>query len=224
MSLQKILVWDIPVRVFHWSIVILVGLAWYSGEQGGLDWMEVHLWCGYGILTLVLFRVLWGFVGGAHARFTDFVRGPVTAWRYARRMFGSGHQGYLGHNPLGGWSVLMLLLLLLIQAGTGLFASDDILIEGPLYDYVSSDTSRQLTSLHKLNFNILLAFIGLHLLAIISYLLFKKENLVHPMLSGYKKLSSPPATRSVPASGNLGLALGLLALCAGGVYALMFML
>ena len=179
-AVVRVPVWDIPVRVFHWSLVVLVGACWLSGENGWLDW---HMRFGYAALTLVLFRVVWGVIGSQHARFSDFVRGPQSALAYVR-----GQIKPLGHNPLGGWMVLMLLALLLVQTGTGLFASDGILSEGPLYGWVSSSVSDTLTTIHKLGFNLLLLCVGLHVAAVVAYKVVKKENLVKPMLTGYKEL------------------------------------
>lgn len=215
-AMRKVLVWDLPVRLFHWTLVILVGLAWYSVKQGG-NWMSLHLWCGYGILVLVSFRLLWGVVGSTHARFADFVRGPFTAWRYLRGSAGE----YLGHNPLGGWSVLTLLALLLLQAGSGLFADDEIFTRGPLYHWVGGQISSQLTGFHKLHANILLGFIALHIGAIVFYRLAKGENLLHPMLSGYKKV---PSKQVLPASriSSPWLALVILGVCAAAWYGLLF--
>lgn len=211
----KVLVWDLPVRLFHWSLVGAVALAWLSAEQGR---MGVHLWCGYAILVLVSFRLLWGFSGSTHARFSDFVRGPRAILRYLSAPPLPGQM--LGHNPLGGWSVLALLALLLAQAGSGLFANDDISTYGPLYEWVSSRTSRLLTRLHHLNFNILLALVALHISAIVFYRLVKGEDLIHPMLHGYKAVECsdvPPARAANP-----WLALGLLGVCAAAWYGVLF--
>ncbi len=217
-SLRPILIWDLPVRLFHWALVVLLVISWTTAEIGG-NAMTYHLWSGYTILTLILFRLLWGFWGSTHARFNDFVRGPRAAIRYARALLQGETPLYPGHNPLGGWMVILLLLVLSIQAGTGLFANDDIAVEGPLYPWVSKAGSDFLTQLHKLNFNILLILVSLHVLAALVYLVAKGENLIVPMLTGRKWLRPAFQEAQAPLA-RLWLAGVLLALAAGGVYLL----
>ena len=185
--LKTVNVWDLPTRLFHWTLVGLMILQWWSAENS--DTMDWHLRGGYVVLTLVLFRLIWGFMGSDTARFSDFLRGPGAALAYVKALVRGETPLYLGHNPMGGWSIVALLTLLLIQTGTGLFANDDILIEGPLYDWVSKSASDWLTTVHKLNFNLLLLVIAVHISAVLFYLLVKRENLIHPMLSGRKHLS-----------------------------------
>ena len=120
-------IWDIPTRLFHWALVIAVLLSWVSQEE---DYLQVHEVSGYVVLTLVCFRIVWGFVGSVHSRFADFVRAPGAVWAYLR---GRGDRQQPGHNPAGGWSVLVMLLLLLVQALTGLFNSDELMHDGPFY-------------------------------------------------------------------------------------------
>ena len=190
-TLKTVVVWDLPTRLFHWTLVALMIAQWLTAEESStMDW---HVWGGYAVLALVLFRLIWGFVGSETARFSDFVRGPGAALEYVRALLRGETPHYLGHNPLGAWSIVAMLVLLLVQAGTGLFANDDILIEGPLYAWVSKDTSDWLTTIHKLNFNLLLLVIAIHLSAVLFYLLVKRENLIHPMLSGQKRLPSERA-------------------------------
>ena len=148
--------------------------------------MTYHEYSGVAILVLVLFRIAWGFVGSAESRFRAFVHGPSAVMRYASTLFQRGSARHLGHNPMGGWSVLLLLVSLFIQAVTGLFANDDILTEGPLFDLVSKATSDWLTRIHHLNQTVLLVLILIHLGAILFYLFYKRENLITPMITGYK--------------------------------------
>lgn len=183
-TLQQISVWDWPVRLFHWALVGLLGGAWASAEAG-IEYMQWHMRCGYGVLTLLVFRLLWGLWGSPSARFAGFVRGPAAVWSYTRAWFSSRPQHYLGHNPLGGWMVMILLALVAIQAGTGLFANDDIFNEGPLARLVADDTSGFLTFLHKRNFNLLLLAVGLHVAAVMLYL-WRGENLLKAMFTGRK--------------------------------------
>ncbi|MCW5700270.1 MAG: cytochrome b/b6 domain-containing protein, partial [Rhodospirillales bacterium] len=183
-------VWDPATRLFHWLLVALAAVGIYTGLVGGLGEMDLHIWCGYGILALVLFRAVWGFLGSKYSRFGDFIRGPRAVVRYALGLFSRAPMVVLGHNPLGGWSVLAMLTSLLIQASTGLFANDDIFTEGPLADHVSKATSDTLTAIHNINANVLFALIALHLTAVLSYRLAKGENLVKAMITGSKRIAA----------------------------------
>jgi cytochrome b len=184
---SSVRVWDIPVRVGHWLVVGLVAFSWLSAKQGWISW---HKLSGYAILSFVLFRVYWGFAGSSTARFSHFLKGPNAVGRYIRTFFsGRAYAASIGHNPLGGWSIIAMLLLLALQTGLGLFAIDEYGIEGgPLSTYVSFDTGRQVAGWHATVFNLLLFFIALHVTAIVIYLLFKRENLVAPMLTGSKRM------------------------------------
>jgi len=208
-------VWDLPVRLFHWALVALVVTSWTSAQIGG-NAMQIHQWSGMTILTLVLFRVLWGFLGSTRARFADFVRGPRAALTYARELRRGRAPFTPGHNPLGGWMVLALLASLLLQAGTGLFANDDIMLEGPLAKYISKQTSDWLTGVHHLNVVVLLVLIGLHIAAALFYLMVKRENLILPMLSGTKR-AGPGREFEPTRGGALWLAALLLTGCAAAV-------
>lgn len=208
-------VWDLPVRVFHWALVALITTSWVSAQIGG-NAMQIHQWSGMSILTLVLFRLLWGFCGSTRARFADFVRGPRAALGYGRALLRGGAPFSPGHNPLGGWMVLALLASLLVQAGTGLFANDDIMLEGPLAKHIAKETSDGLTGIHHLNVVVLLVLIGLHIAAALFYLMVKRENLILPMLSGTKCVG--PGREFEPTRGGaLWLAALLLAGCAATV-------
>lgn len=215
--MNKIYVWDLPQRLFHWLLASLVVISWISVEIGG-NAMQIHMLSGYTILTLVLFRILWGFFGSTHARFASFVRGPSAAIAYLKALRRNEAVRHLGHNPAGAWSVLAMLALLLVQAGTGLFSNDDIATEGPLAKLVSKAVSDRITGIHHLNVDVLYVLIGLHLCAVAYYYFAKRENLVKPMLTGFKVAAIP--TDAVQTSGKTWLAALLLALCAGGVYVL----
>lgn len=213
---RELTVWDIPVRLFHWLLVLLVGFSWLSGKQ---EWMTWHMWSGYAILTLILFRIVWGFVGSTHARFSDFIYGPGAVIAYLRTLPSRVAAKFAGHNPLGGISVLLILACVLLQATTGLFANDDVFTEGPLYKWVGKSTSDFLTTVHKYNFEVLLVLAGVHVAAVLYYLLYKRENLVMPMFTGRKRLpdGAQPATSRI--AGN-GLALAVLIAAAVAVYLL----
>lgn len=182
----KVLVWDLPTRLFHWLLVGCTIVSVGTAKLAGLA-MQYHEWCGVAILVLVLFRALWGVVGGRHARFISFVAGPRKVIAYARTLSGGGVERYLGHNPLGGWSILAMLAALGVQVGTGLFANDDIFTEGPLAHWVSKAASDYLTHIHHTNKFILIVLVSLHLAAVAFYHAVKKENLVTPMVTGYKR-------------------------------------
>ena len=211
-------VWDIPVRVFHWLLVALIVVSFTTAQIGG-NAMRIPELSGFSILTLVLFRVLWGIFGSTYARFSDFVRHPRQAIEYARSLRRGRSAFYAGHNPLGGWMVVALLLCLLVQTATGLFANDDVMTEGPLFDWVSKRTSDILSRIHEVNFYVLLALITLHVAAALYYLWGKRENLILPLFTGRKQgreAQDVPESRDAP----LWLALVLVAVCAVGVYLL----
>lgn len=213
-------VWDLPLRIFHWVLVALLIAAVVSGKIGG-NAMDTHLKTGYCITVLLVFRILWGFVGSHHARFVSFVRGIRCVAAYCRKLIRGEAHAECGHNPLGGWMVIVMLTVLAIQACTGWFANDDIMSEGPLAAMVDKDMSDYLTVIHKLNFEALAVLAGMHVLAIGFYLLVKKTNLIRPMISGRAEvtpeqaLSCPPISRYT----NLG-ALALLIVIAAGFYLL----
>lgn len=182
-SRTKLRVWDLPTRLFHWSLVGLIAGLVYTGTEGG-NLMEWHVRFGYAVLALLLFRLAWGFAGSRSARFSDFVRGPRAVVQHLQSLRAKPAP-HAGHNPAGGWMVIALLLCVAVQVGTGLFANDDILTEGPLAHWVSEDLSGRLTGIHELNFNLLLGLVSLHVLASLFYL-FKGDNLFRPMLTGRK--------------------------------------
>ncbi|MBU6268788.1 MAG: cytochrome b/b6 domain-containing protein [Sphingomonadales bacterium] len=185
-------VWDVPTRLFHWLLVGLFAFSWYSGETGKLEW---HFTSGVTLLGLLAFRLIWGVIGGSTARFVRFVRGPGAVLRYVR---GEG-PATAGHNPLGGWSVIALLGLMLVQVGTGLFASDtDSLYPGPLNPLVSYEHAETLTHIHHLAFNLLLALVVLHVAAIVFYRV-KGRNLILPMVTGADAELDPAAEPLAPA-------------------------
>ena len=194
--LQEIPVWDFPTRLFHWLLVVLVAVSFTTGAIGG-NAMVYHERSGFAILVLLVFRIVWGFVGSRQSRFSDFVKGPAAVWRYATALFRGDAERHLGHNPMGGWSVLALLLALLIQVVTGLFANDDIITEGPLYLWVSKPVSDWLTRIHRINRFVIVALVATHLSAVLFYLWGKGENLIKPMITGEKSWHSddtpPPA-------------------------------
>jgi cytochrome b len=182
----RVRVWDIPTRLFHWLIVVLFAISWWTAETDRLDW---HILSGYGILTLVLFRIYWGIAGSGTARFAAFVKRPGIVIDYAKHLFERSGPPALGHNPMGGWSVVALIFLLLLQVALGLFATDlDGINAGPLDTLVSFKTGRWFSHQHGRVFNILLALSALHVAAILFYWAYKRENLIAAMISGVKRV------------------------------------
>jgi|JRYD01.1.fsa_nt_gb cytochrome b len=175
----SVVVWDVPVRVIHWLIVIAVGVSWWSAEERVMD---VHRYSGYALAGLIIFRIYWGFAGSSTARFAQFVKGPRAIAAYLREKPAVAAPG---HNPVGALSVMALLVLLLIQVTLGLFVTDtDGLESGPLSYLVSFDTSRTLADAHEMVFNLLLGFIVLHVAAVLFYLFVRRTNLIGAMFTG----------------------------------------
>jgi len=209
-------IWDLPTRLFHWFLVICIAGAVIFVNIGGY-WMQWHAYCGYAALSLILFRVLWGFIGAVHSRFTTFVPSPQRLIDFLSGRQGSG----LGHNPLGSLSVIALLLVVGFQASTGLFTDDDIAFQGPLAKYVPNATVSLLSSIHALNSNILFGLIGLHLLAIAYYQWVKRESILMPMIQGDKDVDVERDGNGLPAKaliaskdGALQRLTALVSLCA----------
>lgn len=206
MNSKKIRVWDLPTRLFHWLLVLaVVGLV-VTGKVGGnlIDW---HGRIGVGLAGLIAFRLVWGMVGSTYARFGQFFPTPARIAAYLR----SGKHDGVGHNPLGALSVFALLGVLSVQLLTGLVANDDIAFVGPLYDLVGRDLSNLATGWHKLVINLLILLVVLHVAAIGFYARVKKDNLVRPMVTGWKEV-----TEGEPARGGGWLAV-LLALALAGL-------
>lgn len=205
LNMHSIRVWDLPTRLFHWALAIcVVGLV-VSGSVGG-NWMTWHLRLGYTVLTLLLFRLVWGFIGGHWSRFSSFLYAPRALIAYLQGRSEPAHR--VGHTPLGALSVFALLAVLLLQVGSGLISDDEIAFFGPLVGFVSGDTVRSATSYHKnVGKYLILGLVGLHLLAIAFYKVVKKQGLVQPMLLGDKKVAGPvPAAKDTLGTRLLALA------------------
>ena len=170
-------VWDLPTRLFHWIVAIAVGLSWLSGEFAEFSY---HAWLGYTLLVLVCWRIVWGFIGSQHSRFSDFLRGPGAVWAYFR----GAPYSHPGHNPAGGWSVAILLLLLFLQSLSGLFNSDDLLFDGPFYFAASVWFRDMMGVVHEYNFYALQGFVLLHVAAVAYYQWFLKLPIVQVMILG----------------------------------------
>lgn len=203
-------VWDLPVRLFHWVLVILIGVLWWSGEFGGMDItlslpvkgdtylsnMDIHALAGQGVLILVLFRLLWGVWGSTTARFVHFLQGPSVIKAKLLELLRGKVSVSTGHNPLGGVMVAVMLLVLLAQAGTGLFSADDLFFSAPLAHLVSEDVVERMTGLHHLAFAALQLLIAVHIAAI-GYYWLRGQNLVAAMITGRRQLDAEPKLQFV---------------------------
>ena len=207
-------VWDAPTRLFHWAIVLLIITSYVSIQK---DWTQIHFVAGYTMLALLLFRIVWGFVGSDTSRFRNFLRSPVEGLRHLAHFGRREPDTEIGHNAAGGWMVLAMLLVLLAQVGTGLFSNNDATVEGPLAHRVTKAVSDQVTGVHGTIFNVILGLVALHVLAIIAYAVVKRHDLVRAMVTGRKRL---PATMRQPHFASPLLAVAILALSAAAVWTL----
>ena len=191
----RVRVWDLPTRLFHWSLVVLVAFSVVTAQLGGL-WLDWHMRSGYAILALIVFRLLWGIAGSRYARLAHFVRGPRIVLEYVQ----GRHPGaQAGHNPLGALAVVAILAVLLVQAGTGLFANDGSFTEGPLARLVGSATGEMLSTVHRWGEPAICALLVLHLGAVLFYLVVRRDNLVGPMITGDRHGIDAPGVNDGPA-------------------------
>ena len=219
---DKILVWDVPVRLFHWLLVALMATSYFSGRAGG-DWMQLQFWSGYAILTLLIFRLIWGFVGSTTARFSSFLKGPRAAFAHIAHLFRKEGPCDAGHNPVGGAMVLVLIFAVLAQVVAGLFSADTDtgMVNGPLALKVADKWVERATDFHAWWINVLLFLVAIHVFAVLLYLVWKRHNLVGPMITGRKRIDQAvepgaPAPRLAFASSRL--AMSVLLACAALVY------
>lgn len=218
----RLRVWDLPVRLFHWALVVLMIVSYFTGRWGG-DWMKFHFWSGYTILTLILFRIAWGFVGSTTARFSSFVKGPAAGIAHLRELLGRHAPRDAGHNAIGGLMVVVLLLAVLAQVTAGLFSADTDTgtVTGPLARFVADKWIETATSFHAYWVNILLILVGLHVVAVFAYLLLKRQNLIGAMITGRKPLGdvvAPGAAAPRLTFVSTRLAVSILIVCAAIVY------
>lgn len=202
-------VWDAPTRLFHWTLVALIVGAYVTAENGWIDW---HFRCGYAVIALLLFRIAWGIAGSDTARFARFVKSPVAALAHLAHFTRREPDTEVGHNAAGGLMVLVMLALVAIQVGTGLFSTDGIFTDGPLAYLVGADLSERITGLHEFNFNLILAAVAAHVLAVLAYAVVKRHDLVRPMVTGMKRL---PAAVAAPRMAPWWRALVLFTVAAG---------
>jgi len=185
---RAVVVWDVPTRLFHWLVVMLVAAEYATWR---LNWMDWHIRAGKILLGLLFFRLLWGFFGSDTARFSRFLARPSAALRYMASSFRREPDDQIGHNPAGAWMVVLLLGLLLAETLSGLYVANDIADVGPFTQLVPARIADAITALHQLLWDALIAAVSLHVLAIFVYALAKGQNLLAPMLTGKKRL---PAT------------------------------
>lgn len=202
---RQVVVWDLAVRLFHWLIVALVAAAYVTWR---LNWMGWHVYIGETVLALVLFRLAWGLVGSETARFTRFIASPRAALRHLSELPYREPDVQVGHNPAGGWMVMLMLVLLLGQTLTGILDNNDVADVGPLTAILPAWMLNLIDTLHTVLWEALLAAVALHVAAIVVYAVVKGQNLLRPMLTGRKRL---PGTQTAPRLGSLVLALLLLA-------------
>lgn len=190
-QLEKI--WDPVTRLWHWVLVLAVGIGWSFGKFMSFDTIQWHFYIGYLVLGLMFFRYLWGFLGPGPIRYRALLSTPRTTLHYLKTVWQRKPSGSPGHNPLGSISVIAMLLAITVQAVTGLFIeSDDFFEYGPLAGYVSEATVSRLTWWHHFNADIILILVVLHVAAILFYWIWKKENLVKPMITGWKWVKRRP--------------------------------
>ncbi len=208
--------WDLPTRIFHWSLVVLILVAWFSAEEN----MLVHRWSGYGVLGLLVFRLWWGVAGGSTSRFASFLTGPKATLTYLKTVGDRTPSHTGGHNPLGAWSVVAMIAVMLTLTVLGLFAGDiDGLESGPLTYLVSFDMSRLCAEWHELLFRVLQGLVVLHLLAMVYYWGWKRQNLIGAMITG-KSAFAVEALRPArlwSLAVGLALAVGVAWLAANGL-------
>jgi len=208
-------VWDLPVRLVHWLLVIGIAGS-YATHKLGVAYFRYHLWFGYLVVVLAAFRILWGFVGTQFARFSSFLRGPRITAAYLLALLRGSAVPTPGHNPLGGWMVIFLLVSLLAQGITGLFSNDEIFNTGPLYGYISDTLSLKLTSWHRRLFDWLLIAVTLHVFAVLAHRVLAGHDLIGPMFSGRKPAHLLGEHEAIGSS-RLWLAVVLLAVLVGAV-------
>jgi len=185
MKSKQDLIWDLPLRLFHWLFAISILASWYTSEQEG-EMIELHMQLGYFILGLVIFRLIWGFAGTKHSRFSEFFPTPSKIINYLRESETDHQIKYAGHNPLGSLMVFLMILLIVLQAVSGLFINDDIFSSGPYYGILSAEMEKTMTFIHHNTFNVMIGAIVMHVLAIVYYRLKMKTDLVTPMITGKK--------------------------------------
>lgn len=190
---KKLFVWDLPVRLFHWLLLISLLSAWYTSD-GERDLIDYHLKIGYFTLGLIIFRIMWGIFGTQYAKFSQFFPTKTKLLSYLNKSKQNQVDTTVGHNPLGGLMIILMLLLILSQAISGLFMNDDVFTTGPYYESVNSSIQKFMSLIHHNVFDIILFVSVVHIGAIFYYLFAKKINLIVPMFTGYKSTDNNEAS------------------------------
>jgi len=193
---QQYLIWDFPLRIFHWGLVVVISGLWYTSEQEG-EMTELHMQFGYCAIGLICFRILWGFIGTKHALFSQFLPKPAQIKNYLTPAEQINKTRYPGHNPLGSLMVLLMLFLVLVQAITGLFITDDIFSSGPYNGVLPKSLEDIMATIHHYGFDIIAIAIALHVGAIIYYRIKKGQHLVKAMITGKKSAQEVDETDSI---------------------------
>lgn len=213
---KKSLVWDLPLRIFHWLFAVTIFALWYTAEQEG-DLIDIHMTLGYVALGLLTFRVIWGIIGPKHARFAQFIPSPNRVINYLKCLKNKQSFYAPGHNPLGALMVILMIVLVSLQAISGLFINDDIFSAGPYYGSLSDEFGKVMSFIHHNIFDYMIIAIALHIGAIIFYWLVKKQNLVLPMITGNKKADEVKEEDKISGS-RIVLAIIIAALTAAFIY------
>ncbi|GGI69127.1 cytochrome b/b6 domain-containing protein [Shewanella gelidii] len=187
---QRMKIWDFPTRFFHWAMLSLLVTLWWTANEGEMTW---HQYAAYSLMILIVTRIIWGFIGSDTARFNHFILSPRRVVEYIKLIKQSGVKPHVGHNPLGGYMVIALLVVLTLQLACGLFATDEIFSEGPFVAYVSSEFASAATWLHKKNFDLLLVLASVHIFAVLVHQ-WRGDKLILPMIHGYKVIHSARET------------------------------
>jgi cytochrome b len=213
---KHVLIWDLPLRLFHWLFAGTVIASWYTSDQDN-DLIELHMQLGYFALGLLIFRITWGFLGTQHSLFRSFLPTPKRVLLYIKDLRQNKVKSSSGHNPLGSLMVILMIFLICLQAVSGLFINDDVFSSGPYYESVSKEVEQVMVFLHHNVFDLMIAAIVLHLLAITYYVRVKKQSLVIPMITGKKPISQVSITDKITHS-KLWLALIIVLVVAAFVY------
>jgi len=185
--LEQRRVWDLPTRLFHWALVATVATGLYLGEFRDFSTINLHFYAGYATAGLLVFRILWGLIGSPPSRLKALFPTPRRLFAYVTTIGRRQPSGVAGHNPLGALSVVAMMAALIVQIVTGLFAEDDALFsEGPFSEYISESSVITMTSIHYLSSRVILFLIATHIAAVFFYWIWKRENLIKPMISGWK--------------------------------------
>ncbi|MGB8274320.1 MAG: cytochrome b/b6 domain-containing protein [Alphaproteobacteria bacterium] len=216
-----LLVWDLPTRLFHWTLVALVALAWATGETEGF-WFTVHAYAGYGVLVLLVFRLLWGVWGSRHSLFSDFVRSWVTVRAYAARLLAFRAPRSIGHNPLGGWMIILLMTALTVIVATGLFTAGEMehgqIVAGPLAHYIPAGAAHAMKEIHEVFFNLLLVLVGIHIVGVVTGIVLTRDDLIRAMVTGYKDVMPEQAAGETGVMAPTWRALAALALAVAATW------